>query len=72
VIVKRLTRSNRPVDAIELVLALTQARIIGEATLKDAPEYLRGYEVGIRVAIELIRASDGMLKAVDDREYEKR
>ncbi len=71
-IVKRLTRSNRPVDAIELVLALTQARIIGESTLKDAPEYLRGYEDGIRVAIELIRASDGMLKAVDDREYEKR
>ena len=71
-IVKRLTRSNRPVDAIELVLALTQALIIGESTLKDAPEYLRGYEDGIRVAIELIRASDGMLKAVDDREYEKR
>ena len=57
---------------MELVLALTQARIIGEATLKDAPEYLRGYEDGIRVAIELVRASDGLLKAVDDREYEKR
>jgi hypothetical protein len=56
----------------DLILALTQARIAGEAVLQTAPEYSRGYSEGLKVAMELVRALDEMERAIDSRDYEKR
>ena len=56
----------------DLILALTQARIAGEAVLQTAPEYSRGYSEGLKVAMELVRALDEMERAVEPRDYERR
>lgn len=56
----------------DLILALTQARIAGEAVLQTAPEYARGYTEGLKVAMELVRALDEMERAIVPRDYEKR
>ena len=56
----------------DLILALTQARIAGEAVLEKAPEYSRGDSEGLKVAMELVRALDEMERAIAPRDYEKR
>ena len=43
-----------------------------ERQLRGAPEYVRGYQDGISVAIEIVRALDNLERAIDDREIERR
>ena len=53
------SRNSRVLDRrTELVLALSEARRLGERHLSDAPEFLRGYAEGLTVAIEIVRALD--------------
>lgn len=68
------SRNNRLLDRrTELVLALTEARRLGEKNLSEAPEFLRGFSEGITVAIEIVRALDpGPTLAIDNRETELR
>ena len=62
-----LTLSRR-----DVVLALTEARIIAERTMGEDSAYLAGYQDATRVAIELVRALDEMERAVDARHVETR
>jgi hypothetical protein len=66
------TRRDPILNRQDLILALTQARIAGEAVLQTAPEYSRGYSEGLKVAMELVRALDEMERAIDSRDYERR
>jgi hypothetical protein len=56
----------------EIVLTLAEARTMIERQLLGAPEYVRGYQDGISVAIEIVRALDNLERAIDDREIERR
>ena len=68
-----MKRARDPIlNRQDLILALTQARIAGEAVLQTAPEYSRGYSEGLKVAMELVRALDEMERAVEPRDYERR
>jgi hypothetical protein len=68
------SRNSRVLDPrTELVLALSEARRLGEKTLSEAPEFLRGYVEGMTVAIEIVRALDpGPTLAIDRRRTEIR
>jgi hypothetical protein len=70
----RSSRNSRVLDPrTELVLALSEARRLGEKTLSEAPEFLRGYVEGMTVAIEIVRALDaGPTLAIDRRRTEIR
>lgn len=65
-------RGSRPTSREEVILALGEARRIAELTVADAPEFKRGFVEGIEVAIEILRAFDGLSRAVDDRPVERR
>lgn len=68
-----MKRARDPIlNRQDLILALTQARIAGEAVLQTAPEYSRGYSEGLKVAMELVRALDEMERAIEPRDYERR
>jgi hypothetical protein len=56
----------------DLVLALTEARTVAERALASAPEYVRGYQDGIAVAIEIVRALDNMDRAISHQRIERR
>lgn len=68
----RLPRREPSLSRRDLVLALTEARIIAEKTMRGDPSYLAGYQDATRVALELIRALDSFERAVDDRQAELR
>jgi len=65
-------RSSRPTSREEIILTLYEARRLAETTVADAPEYKRGFMEGIEVAIEILRAYDGLSRAIDDRPVERR
>jgi hypothetical protein len=65
-------RNNQILTRRDLVLALTEARTLAERALASAPEYVRGYQEGIAVAIEIVRALDNMDRAVSTQKVERR
>lgn len=67
-----LPKRDAVISRRDIVLALTEARIIAENTMRGDASYLAGYQDATRVAIELVRVLDQMERAVDDREYETR
>lgn len=56
----------------DLVLAFTEARTLAERALASAPEYVRGYQDGLAVAIEIVRALDNMDRAIVHQKVERR
>lgn len=69
---KPKTRRDALLSRDDIVLTLTEARAIIERQLSGAPEYVRGYQDGIAVAIECVRALGRIERAIDDREIERR
>jgi hypothetical protein len=69
---KRKTRRDPLLSRDDIVLTLTEARSIMERQLSGAPEYVRGYQDGISVAIEVVRALSTMERVIDDREIQRR
>lgn len=69
---KRRPRIDRVSEREELVLALTQARLMADQLHVGSADYLKGFEEGIRVSIELIRSLDHLEFAVDRRPREIR
>lgn len=69
---KSRLKTNRLTDREELVLALTQARLMADSMPEVSPQYLKGFDEGIKVSIELIRSLDDLQIAVDRRPREIR
>lgn len=67
-----LPRREVTLSRRDLVLALTEARIIAEQTMSGDAAYVAGYRDATRVAIELVRALDEMERAIDARPLEIR
>jgi hypothetical protein len=67
-----LPRREPTLSRRDLVLALTEARIIADKTMDADPSYLAGYHDATRIAMELIRALDAMERAIDARHVERR
>lgn len=67
-----LPRRDPTLSRRDLILALTEARIIADKTVDSDPSYLAGYHHATRIAIELIRALDAMERAIDARRVERR
>lgn len=65
-------RNNQILIRRDLVLAMTEARTLAERALASAPEYVRGYQEGLAVAIEIVRALDNMDRAITDQKVERR
>lgn len=70
--IRAKARRDPSLSRREIVLTLTQARTMIERQLLGAPEYVRGYQDGIAVAIEIVRALDSLERTIDDREIERR
>ena len=67
-----MRREPRPKTREDVIIALHEARGIAERTLKEAPEFKRGFVEAMEVAIDIVRAFDGISRAVDDRPSEIR
>jgi hypothetical protein len=67
-----MKRDPRPKTREDVIIALHEARVIAERTLRDAPEFKRGFIEAMDVAIDIVRAFDGLNRAVDDRHVEIR
>jgi hypothetical protein len=67
-----MKREPRVKTREDVIIALHEAKGIAERTLKDAPEFKRGFVEAMEVAIDIVRAFDGMSRAVDDRHVEIR
>lgn len=67
-----LPKRDLTLNRRDVVLALTEARIIADKTMVGDASYLAGYHDATRVAIELIRALDEMERAIDVRHPEIR
>ena len=67
-----MRREPRAKTREDVIIALHEARGIAERTLKEAPEFKRGFIEAMEVAIDIVRAFDGMSRAVDDRNVEIR
>lgn len=67
-----MRREPRPASREDVILALHDAKVIAERTLEDAPEFKRGFIQAMDVAIDIVRAFDGIRRAVDDRPLEIR
>jgi hypothetical protein len=67
-----MRREPRPKTREDVIIALHEARGIAERTLKEAPEFKRGFVEAMEVAIDIVRAFDGISRAVDDRPLEIR
>lgn len=69
---KSRLKTDRLSDREELVLALTQARLMADSMPEVSAQYLKGFDEGIKVSIELIRSLDDLQIAVDRRPREIR
>jgi hypothetical protein len=67
-----MRREPRVKTREDVIIALHEARTIAERTLKDAPAFKQGFIEAMDVAIDIVRAFDGMNRAVDDRPVEIR
>ena len=65
-------RNSQILTRRDLVLAFTEARTLAERALASAPEYVRGYQEGLAVAIEIVRALDNMDRAIANQRIERR
>lgn len=65
-------RNSKILTRRDLVLAFTEARTLAERALASAPEYVRGYQEGLAVAIEIVRALDNMDRAISNQRIERR
>ncbi len=64
---KHKTRRDALLSRDDIVLTLTEARAIIERQLSGAPEYVRGYQDGIAVAIECEQHVEHDAPAVHER-----
>lgn len=67
-----MRRSTRIKTREDVIVALYEARMIAERTLRDAPEFTRGFVEAMDVAIDVVRAFDGLNRAIDERPVERR
>jgi hypothetical protein len=67
-----MRREPRAKTREDVIIALHEARGIAERTLREAPEFKRGFIEAMEVAIDIVRAFDGISRAVDDRPLEIR
>jgi hypothetical protein len=67
-----MRREPRAKTREDVIIALHEARGIAERTLRDAPEFKRGFVEAMDVAIDIVRAFDGLNRAIDDRPLERR
>lgn len=67
-----MKREPRVKTREDVIIALHEAKGIAERTLKDAPAFKQGFVEAMDVAIDIVRAFDGMSRAVDDRPVEIR
>lgn len=67
-----MKREPRPKTREDVIIALHEARGVAERTINDAPAFKRGFIEAMDVAIDIVRAFDGLNRAVDDRPLEIR